>query len=135
MLLVWRGGETAEGILRSRTLMERWAAKQEGGVVLLILMPPSAPNRPPNDAARAAMVQASKNPQPGFRGIGIITHHGGFIGAAIRSVMTARQLLVRDPVPFKMFSTAVEAAPWVLAQTGLSKTLTDELARIVDAAQ
>jgi hypothetical protein len=134
MILAWCGAETAEGILRSRTLMERWAAKQEGGVVLVILMPPSAPNRPPNDAARAAMVQASKNPHPGFKGIAMITHHGGFIGAAIRSVMTARQLLVRDPVPFRMFSTAIEAAPWVLAQAGLPETLTHELARIVEAS-
>lgn len=135
MLLAWRGVETAEGILRSRSLMERWPAPPDGGVVLVILMPRSAPNRPPNDETRAAMARVSQNAGPEFRGVGIITHHGGFIGAAIRSVMTARQLLVRDPIPFKMFATAEEAAPWVLQQTGLSKLLAAEFASVVGNAQ
>jgi len=114
MFLAWRGRETAEGILRSRSLMEPWAARKQGGVVLVILMPPSSNlKQPPNEDARKAMVDASQDTSQAFKGIAIISDEAGFIGSMIRSVMTARQIFARTPVPFKMFTSAAEAASWI----------------------
>ncbi len=114
MFLAWRGPETASGIVRSRILMAPWADRRQGGVVLVILMPPKSKlSQPPNDEARAAMADVSRNASAALKGIGIIGNVGGFIGSVVRSVMTARQALVHSAIPFKMFSSAEEAAPWV----------------------
>lgn len=114
MFLAWRGRETAEGISRSRTLMEPWAKRKPGGVVLVILMPPSAAlKQPPNEEARRAMAETSQDASSAFKGIAIVSNETGFIGSVIRSVMTARQMFADSPVPFKMFSSAAEAAPWI----------------------
>ena len=132
MFLAWRGRETVDGILRSRSLMEHWASNRRGGVILVILMPHEALQRPPSEEARKAMEDTSKDALPSFKGIAIIGKQTGFIAAAIRSVMTARQMFMRSLVPFKMFSSAAEAAPWIAQCLGLQIALQSELS---DAAE
>ena len=92
--------------------------------MLVILMPPSSKlKQPPNEDARKAMLDASQDASNAFKGIAIISDEGGFIGSMIRSVMTARQMIVRAPVPFKMFSSAAEAAPWIAQRLELKVDL------------
>lgn len=135
MFLAWRGTETAAGIERSRTLMEPWARRKPGGVVLVILMPPSASlKQPPNEDARKAMAETSQDASDDFKGIAMISNETGFVGSVIRSVMTARQMFARSPVPFKMFSSAPEAAPWIARCLGLKIDLRSEFSAVAEKA-
>lgn len=135
MFLAWRGPETTSGIVRSRILMAPWAERRQGGVVLVILMPPkSALSRPPSDEARAAMADVSRNASAIVKGIGIIGDVGGFISAVVRSVMIARQALVKSAIPFKMFSSSEEAAPWVTQRLGMQDGLRREFVSSVEKA-
>lgn len=134
MFLAWRGPETVAGIIRSRSLMEPWAARKKGGVVLVVLMP-TTKHPPPDEEARKAMANVSRDASALFKGIGIIGNDRGFIGSVVRSVMTARQLLVRSPVPFKMFSSAAEAAPWIAQRVELNESLEPEFSAIVENAR
>jgi hypothetical protein len=135
MFLAWCGRETAEGIARSRSLMEPWAKRKPGGVVLVILMPPpSALKQPPNEDARKAMADTSRDASDAFKGIAIISNETGFVGSVIRSVMTARQMFARSPVPFKMFSSAEEAAPWIARCLELQNNLRSEFSAAAERA-
>jgi hypothetical protein len=135
MFLAWRGRQTAEGILRSHRLMGPWALRRQGGVMLAILMPPrSELKQAPDEDARKAMVDTSQRASPAFKGIAVISNETGFIGSMIRSVMTARQLFVRSPVPFKMFSSAAEAAPWIAQRLELQLDRRSDLSAAVEKA-
>jgi len=135
MFLAWRGPETAAGIARSRSLMEPWARHKPGGVVLVILMPPAtALRQPPNEGARKAMLDTSQGASDDLKGIAMISNETGFIGSVIRSVMTARQMFARSPVPFKMFSSAAEAAPWIARCLELKTDLRSEFSAAAEKA-
>ena len=135
MFLAWRGPETSAGIARSRSLMEPWARHKPVGVVLVILMPPStALRQPPNEGARKAMEETSQDASDVLKGIAMISNETGFIGSVIRSVMTARQMFARTPVPFKMFSSAAEAAPWIAQCLELKIDLRSEFAAAAEKA-
>lgn len=134
MFLAWRGRETANGITRSRILMAPWA-EAKNNVVLVILMPPRAAlAQPPSDDARGAMADVSRNAAAALKGIGIIGNVSGFIGSVVRSVMTARQALARTPVPFKMFSSPEEAAPWISQRLELRDSMGAEFVSAVEKA-
>ena len=135
MFLTWRGPETAAGIARSRSLMDPWARHKPGGVVLVILMPPlAAMKQPPNDEARKAMAETSQDASDAFKGIAIIGNESGFIGSVIRSVMTARQVFTHSSVPFKLFSSAADAAPWIARCLELKSDLRSEFCAVAEKA-
>jgi len=135
MFLAWRGPETAAGIARSRILMEPWARHKPNGVVLVILMPPAtALRQPPNEDARKAMAETSQDASPDLKGIAMISNETGFVGSVIRSVMTARQMFARNPVPFKMFSSAEDAAPWIARCLELKVELRPEFSAAAERA-
>ena len=135
LFLGWRGPETVAGILRSRSLMEPWAADKQEGVLLAILMPPKgALHGPPSAETRRAMANASRDAPPAFKGIAIIGSDQGFIGSVIRSVMTAQHMFVRSSVPFKMFSSAAEAAPWIARRLELQTDLRSDFAAAAENA-
>lgn len=135
MFLAWRGRETIEGITRSRSLMGPWAHRRSGGIVLVILMPPNlASMKPPGEDVRRTMADASRDALPVLKGMAIIGNQTGFIASAIRSIMTARQMFTRSVVPFKMFSSAAEAAPWIALHLGLQLDLQSEFSEAAEKA-
>lgn len=134
MFLAWHGRETTSGITRSRILMAPWA-ESKSSVALVILMPAKAAlAQPPNDEARTAMAEVSRNASPALKGIGIIGNMSGFVGSVVRSVMTARQALTRTSVPFKMFASAEEAAPWLAQRMELREAFGRDFVSAVEKA-
>jgi hypothetical protein len=115
--------------------MEPWALRRQGGVVLVILMPQSsALKQTPDEDARKAMEDTSHDAPHTFKGIAVISNESGFIGSMIRSVMTARQMFVRSPVPFKIFPSAGEAAPWIALRLELKIDLRSEFSAAAEKA-
>jgi hypothetical protein len=107
MLVVWHDQATASGILRSRTLFEPWATRQPGGAAILVVVPAKL-TRPPDEAARRAMVASTRAPEGIFRGMGTLLEAEGFIAASARAIVAR---IHRFDVA-NIFRTVDEAAAW-----------------------
>ncbi len=120
MFLAWRSQLSVAGIRSSRELMEPWASHWPRGVVLTVLTSSRPGIKPPSDEVRKEMILATRQAPAALKGIALISGKGGFVDSIIRSVISARQLLVRNAVPFQIFASPVEAAPWIGRAVGVT---------------
>jgi len=132
MVVIWKGVATAEGIERSRQVMDVWARRHKEGVMVLVVMPAALP-RPPSEEARAAMLRATQGAKANLKGIAMVYGGSGFVLAAIRGVTAARSLIDRSRIPTRIFANVAEAAPWISQCVGPDHTA-NGLVEAVDRA-
>ena len=130
MLLVWNARSTGPGIDSAHAHLRGWA---KGSSVLINVVPPQ-PARPPDEETRAAMERATQDPIPGLRGVGTIYEGGGFIAAAIRSLVSRLQLL-RKGETMRFFRTPEEAALWAAQTLGAPGLSGEGLAEAIRQAR
>jgi hypothetical protein len=69
----------------------------------------------PDDETRAAMRSVAANGPKAFAGIAMIMDYEGFVGAAVRSVLSGVLLAARAPKHLKIFGTVAEGRGWIEA--------------------
>ncbi|KYF81784.1 hypothetical protein BE11_27985 [Sorangium cellulosum] len=134
MLLVWRGQATVAGVERSRAFFQAWAARQPGGAVFLIVLPPHGTG-PPDETTRAAMQRAASAPGEYLKGMATLIESEGFIAASVRAVMMrlqARGTQARAP---NIFRTPAEVAPWAAAALQDREVTPEKLAEAIRVAR
>lgn len=134
MLLVWRDQANVAGVDRSRALCERWAERQPGGAVFLIVVPPHR-TRPPDDATRAAMQRAASAPGDQLKGIATLIEAEGFIAASVRSIMMLLQARgAQAPAP-TFFRTPAEVAAWAARLLDDREVTAEKVAEVIRMAR
>lgn len=66
-------------------------------------------------------------------GMATVLEGDGFWLAASRSALAGLLLVVKNPLPHKVFATTAEAAAWMVPQLGVPGVNADELVRSFDA--
>jgi hypothetical protein len=111
MFLVWKTGATAQGIEKSRQIMDSWGRRHRDGVMLVIVMPRILPS-PPSEEARAAMARATQG-KSNLKGIAVIQDGNWFVRAAIRGATASRNLIDRARIPTRIYAKVDDAATWI----------------------
>jgi hypothetical protein len=110
VVIVWRAPLTVERTQRVTAYMKA-AAAEESRLGVVVVIEPGVPGPPPE--VRAALLGAMRELGPKLVALAYLVTAEGFVGAAVRAVISGLGLMSRDRYPTRVFQGAPEVAAWM----------------------
>jgi hypothetical protein len=106
----------------------------QGTGYLHVIAPREGASLGDDAAAREGFTGIMRRAEPHGRGAAVVIERDGFLGAALRAMITTIVLAVRPKIPIKVFAAVEEAAAWLattLANAGAPGPAAAELVAAV----
>lgn len=116
LLVQFRDKVSVSTLTALESVQERMLRSQTGGTLLLTMIDPSVPL--PTDDARAIIVDAFKRMASRNAAAATVVRGDGFWASAVRSTLTALNLVVRPGCPQRTFAHVDEAIDWLRTHDG-----------------
>lgn len=135
-VVVWRDAMTTQRFRIERECLQTTVRKHKKRAALLCVLERSV--APPDDQLKLAYAGMLGEHADEMACVGCVVEGGGFQAAAMRSALSAIQLLLgARNFPCRFFTSVAEACAWIAAQTPVIgddlKEATEELRAFLDA--
>jgi hypothetical protein len=108
-----RSGVAIEWLEREVLALRSRDGKERRGAYIHVVLTSHDRDGLIDDDTRRAMLHFVKACTPKFQAGAVVLEQAGFVGAAVRSVVSAVLLAARPEIPVKMFATGGEAGTWL----------------------
>jgi len=110
-LALWQSKPTPERFAIQRAQLHSAIAREPGKVAFLCVV--SAQTEPPDDTERKASADMITSQGDKLLGVACVVEGVGFRAAITRTVLAGMVLVIRSPVPIKLFESVLHAAPFL----------------------
>lgn len=114
-IAVWRRETTVEAIQQLRRHLSDLGLTARHDLLLLTLVERAA--HPPSAAARQATAEQLRSSAGMICRAATVLEGDGFRAATVRSIAIGLSLLASQPFPYKVFSSARDAAEWLASES------------------
>lgn len=110
-LALWQSKPTPERFAIQRAQLHAAVAREPGKLAFMCVV--SAQADPPEERERKASADMITSRGAKLRGVACVIEGDGFRAAITRTVLSGIVLVIRSPVPIKLFDSVLHAAPFL----------------------